>query len=60
MAEANKDLRVLAFSKGIRLWQIAEKLGICESKLSRLLRHQLTEEQRAAFTNAVDQLSLRG
>lgn len=41
---ANQDVRVAAKAAGVKLWQIAEELGIADSAFSRKLRHELPEE----------------
>lgn len=43
---ANQDVRVAAKAAGVKLWQIAEELGIADSAFSRKLRHELPEETR--------------
>lgn len=53
----NKDIRLLAAGHGIRLWQIADKIGITDSSFSRLLRKPLSEEKRAAVFAAIEELT---
>lgn len=43
---ANIDIRRAAAGAGVKLWQIAEKLGIVDSTLSRKLRHELSTEEK--------------
>lgn len=42
----NKEIRTAAFSEGVRLWQVAQKLGVTDSTFSRWLRRELPEEQK--------------
>ena len=41
----NQIIRETAFSKGVRLWEIAEKLGINDGNFSRKLRRELPPEE---------------
>ena len=42
----NNDIRAEAAKANVKLWQVAEELDIWESKLSRILRHELPSEQK--------------
>ena len=42
---ANVDVRAKAMSCGLRMWEVAEELGILDSALSRKLRRELPEEE---------------
>ena len=57
MNKANTDIRTLAKSKGIYLWQIAERYGLHESNFSRLLRHPLSASDRERIISIINQLS---
>ena len=43
----NVDIKTEAMNAGVRLWQIADKLGINDSSLSRKLRKELSSEEKA-------------
>ncbi len=53
----NKDIRDYARIKDVRLWQIAEKLQLCDSNFSRLLRRELSEEKKAEIKAIIDELA---
>lgn len=53
----NKDIRDYARVKDVRLWQIAEKLNLCDSNFSRLLRHELSEDKKAEVKAIIDELA---
>lgn len=38
---ANLDIRAAAVSAGVRLWRVADALGIADASLSRKLRKEL-------------------
>lgn len=42
----NNDIRKAAKNAGVRLWQVAEKLGVNDGNLSRKLRHELPRETK--------------
>lgn len=41
----------------MRLWQNAEKLNLCDSNFSRLLRHELPEDKKAEIRAIIDELA---
>lgn len=45
----NLDVRRAAAGSGVRLWQIADALGIADCNLSRKLRKELTDEEKKAI-----------
>lgn len=52
----NNAVRLYAAGKGIRLWQIAEKLGIADCNFSRKLRKELPQEERDRIFAIIDEL----
>lgn len=53
----NETVREYAKISGVKLWQIAEALGMRDSNFSKLLRHQLSAEKEAEICALIDQLS---
>lgn len=53
----NKDIRDYARIKDVRLWQIADKLNLCDSNFSRLLRHELSESKKIEIKAIIDELA---
>ena len=53
----NVDVRCTAAGNGIRLWQIADALGISDCSLSRKLRKELSAEEKAAVFAIIRNLS---
>ncbi len=53
----NKDIRDYARIKDVRLWQIAEKLNLCDSNFSRLLRHELPEDKKTEIKAIINNLA---
>ena len=54
---SNKEIRDYARIKDVKLWQIAEKLNLCDSNFSRLLRHELSDEKKAEIKDIIDNLA---
>ena len=50
----NEDLKQKAAGAGVRLWEIAEAMGIADATLSRWLRRELTEQQRERFLQVIE------
>lgn len=53
----NLDVRRAAAGNGIRLWQIADALGIADCNLSRKLRKELPDEEKKAIFAIIQDLS---
>ncbi len=55
--QKNLTIRKTAQSKNVKLWQIAEALGMYDSNFSRKLRHELPPEETAHILALIDQLA---
>ena len=54
----NIELRKYASRNNVKLWQISEALGYPhESRFSRELRHELTEEKKQKIIQIIDKLA---
>lgn len=54
---ANQEIRNAAKQRGIRLWQVADALGITDATLSRKLRHELHDDERERVMGVIAQLA---
>ena len=54
---ANQDIKLAAAGAGVKLWQIADALGVNDGNFSRKLRHELTAEEKAQILEIIDALS---
>lgn len=54
---SNQDIRRTAAGAGVRLWQIAEELGIADCSLSRKLRKELPQEEKQRIFAIIKRLS---
>ena len=52
----NKDIRLYAFDKNVKMYQIAKKLGIHYVTLNSKLRNKLTKEEKEQIINIIDEL----
>ena len=52
----NNDIRLRAAGAGVKLWQIAERLGITDSSFSRRLRHELADDEKARIISIIEQI----
>ncbi len=53
----NEDIRRAAAGAGVKLWQIAEAMGMADSSLSRKLRRELADEDKARVYAAIAELA---
>lgn len=53
----NLDIRKVAEKSNVKLWRIAEYLGITDGNFSRKLRKELPEEEKQKILTAIDELA---
>jgi len=56
MTVSNQTIRLKAKAAGVKLWQIADKMGIQDTRLSKLLRKELPEEKQAQIMQIIAEL----
>lgn len=54
--ETNEKLKTFIKSKNIKLWQVADKLGIYDTNFSKMLRYKLKDEELNKVYKAVKEL----
>ena len=57
MRKLNRDIRDYAAAHGIWLWRVAERVGLSDHRLSRLMRRELSPDFKAKLFEAIDQLA---
>lgn len=57
MKQANKELRNYAKSNHVTLWQIASILGISEASMTRKMRIELPDAERAKIESIIDSIA---
>lgn len=53
----NQEIRRAAAGAGVKLWQVAEALGIADCSLSRKLRRELPPEERERIFAIIRELA---
>lgn len=53
----NAVVRETAKRSGVKLWQVAEKIGMSDAAFSRKLRHELTDNERKRVMEAISQVA---
>ena len=56
----NKETRMMIYINCLKHWQVAKKIGISESTLSRWLRTPLDKEKEKLIINAIKDLKKGG
>lgn len=56
MVQRNREIKQEAKAAGVRLWQIAERLGLTDGNFSRKLRHELPEEEKRQIMEIIQEL----
>lgn len=57
MRKLNRGIRDYAAAHGIWLWRVAERVGLSDYRLSRLMRRELSPDFKAKLFEAIDQLA---
>lgn len=52
----NQKLRLKVGGTGIKLWEVAARMGISDSYFSRLMRQELSPEMKERAEKALDEL----
>lgn len=53
----NQDVKRAAGGAGVRLWQVADALGIADSALSRKLRKELPADEKEKILSIIAELA---
>lgn len=53
----NIDVRRVAAGNGVRLWQVADALGIADAQLSRKLRKELPDDEKEKIFEIIQEIS---
>lgn len=54
---ANKHIRDAAKSAGVRLWEIADRMGMNDGNFSRKLRRELSPQEQENIMGIIDDLA---
>lgn len=53
----NQDIRNAAKSSGVKLWQVADAIGICDTSFSKKLRKEIPQEEKSRILLLIQQLA---
>ena len=53
----NMKIRNHAKEKGVKLWQVAEAIGLYDGNFSRKLRHELPEDEQLHILEIIDKIA---
>ncbi len=56
--KSNNDIRQHAKTKGVLLWEVAERLNINDGNFSRKLRKELPDDEKANIMGIIDSIAL--
>lgn len=55
----NSDVRVCAIEYGVRMWELADQLGISPETLSRKLRRELEPAEKERMIQTIQAIAVR-
>ncbi len=58
MKRPNEDIRRAMGAKGIKQWELAEKMKILECNLSRKLRKELPESEKEELLKIIEEMEV--
>lgn len=56
---ANEDIKAYAKISKVRLWEVAEALGITDAALSKKLRYDIRVEEKRKIMKLIDKLAVQ-
>lgn len=54
---ANNDIKTFAKENGVKHWEIADKLNMHDSNFSKMLRHELPEDEKEKIRSVIKELT---
>ena len=54
---SNQLIRDYAKISGVKLWEVAERLNMQDTNLSKMLRHQLSDDKENELIAIIDQIA---
>lgn len=55
----NEDIKAYARLNKVKLWQIADALGITDTQFSRKLRYELEPDMKRKIMKLIDQIAVK-
>ena len=54
---ANEEIRAKAKEKGVFLWEVADRYGVCDTHFCRKLRKEFPAEEKKRILSMIDELA---
>ena len=54
---ANTKIRDAAKANGVKLWMVADRIGVQDTTFSRMLRHELPKQKQAEILKAISEIA---
>ena len=54
---ANSEIKLIAASKGVKQWEIANAIGVSEGKFCRMMRTELSQELKTTILSVIENIS---
>lgn len=54
---ANADIRKALQVNGVKVWELADKFGIYDSNMTRKLRHEFSDSDKAKALKFIDEIA---
>ena len=55
---SNQEIKGLMKQSNIYMWQVAKRLGICESSFCKLFREELSDVRKQQVLSAIEEIKL--
>lgn len=55
----NNDIRKRAKDRGVKLWEIAARIGVNDGNFSRKLRKELSQDEKQAIFDIIDEIAAK-
>lgn len=53
------EIRAMILESGVRLWQVADALGIADTTFTKHLRHDFTDDETARIQSIIEELKAK-
>ena len=53
----NQNIRDYAKNKGVRFWEVADKMNVSEPTITRKLRYELSKEDTQKIMSIIDEIA---
>lgn len=58
MGKANVDIRAAIKNNNLKIWQVADRYGLCDGNFSRKLRKELPDEEKKRIFDIIKKMAV--